>query len=118
MLDLYAMGVASEDEVPPFFYIENPVASGKRAGSAPQIGVNITGVRRDVTIQDVIAVMGSREPSSRDAPRVHRQAFIFVVTTARDPAAEIARLDNIRQAWEGFFSEATGGRMRLETRLR
>jgi hypothetical protein len=118
MLDLYAMGVASEDEVPPFFYVENPVAAGKRAGSAPQTGVNITGTRRDVTIQDVVAVMGPREPSSRDAPRVHRQAFIFVVTTARDPAAEIARLDNIRQAWEGFFSEATGGRMRLETRLR
>ena len=116
MLDLYAMGVASEDEVPPFFYVENPTAAGKRAGSAPQIGVNITGTRRDVTIQDVIAVMGPREPSS--GPRVHRQAFVFVIATARDPAAEIARLDNIRQAWEGFFSQATGGRMRVETHLR
>ena len=115
MLDLYAMGVASEDEVPPFFYIENPSAAGKRAGSAPQIGVTITGTRRDVTIQDVIAVMGPRQPAS--GPRVHRQAFIFVVATGRDPAAEIARLDNIRQAWETFFSEATGGRMRVETRL-
>jgi hypothetical protein len=120
MLDLYAMGAVSEDEVPPFFYVENPIGSGKGAESAPQTGVTFTGTRRDVTIQDVIAAMGPRDPSSRDAPRVHRQAFIYVLSAGRtsDPAAEITKLDGIRQAWEAFFAQATGGRITARTTLR
>jgi hypothetical protein len=120
MLDLYAMGAVSASEVPPFFYVENPIGPGQTKESDPSTGVSFTGIRRDVTIDDVIAVMGSRQPNSRDAPRVHRQAFIYVLSAGRttDASAEIAKLDRIREAWEAFFSQATGDRMRAETRLR
>jgi len=120
MLDLYAMGAVSASEVPPSFYVENPIGPGQTKESNPTTGVSFTGTRRDVTIEDVLAVMGPRQPGSRDAPKVHRQAFIYVLSAGRttDPSAEIAKLDRIRVAWEDFFSQATGGRMRAETRLR
>lgn len=120
LLDLYAMGAVGESEVPPFFYVENPGGTGQTAESNPQTGVSFTGTRRNVTIQDVIAVMGSRQPSSRDSPRVHRQAFIYVLSAGRtsDPSAEIGKLDGIREGWEAFFAQATGDRMSAETRLR
>ena len=60
---------------------------------------------------------GSLAPTSRRAS--HRQAFIYVVGEGRtaDPD-DVALLDRIRVQWETFFSEATDGRMRVETRLR
>jgi hypothetical protein len=50
---------------------------------------------------------------------VHRQAFVYLSTAGRsaDPA-QIAKLDQIRRAWEVFFLQATDGRMQLITSLR
>ena len=43
LLDQYAMGLVAEHEVPPFFYVENPVnvAGGRDAESAPAIGCHL-----------------------------------------------------------------------------
>ena len=69
-------------------------------------------------ISDVIEVMGPRQPSADDSPRVHRQAFLFVVGRGRTAApADLAKIDRIRRAWETFFAQATDGRGRAETRL-
>jgi hypothetical protein len=65
-----------------------------------------------------VAVEGARQPSSTSSARVHRQAFIYVSTSPTTNQAEVAKLDNIRRQWEVFFQQATGGRMRAETRLR
>jgi hypothetical protein len=120
LLDLYVMGVVGEAEVPPFFYVANPAGTNQRPESSPQTGVTFTGTRRDVTIQDVVAAMGPRRPSVDGSPREHRQAFVYVLSVGRtrDPAAEVAKLDAIRQAWATFFARATGERMSAETRLR
>ena len=117
-LDQYAMGLVPPSSVPTFFYVENPTGSGKAPESAPQIGVSFTGTRRDVLIEDVIAVMGMRTPGSADSPRTHRQAFIYIVSNGRtaDPA-QISKLDRIRQDWTSFFLSATENRMTLNTRL-
>lgn len=120
-LDQYAMGLLAESEVPTFFYVENPtnIVPVKERDSAPDVGVTFNGTRRDVLIQDIVAVNGRREPSAADSPRVHRQAFIYVVS--RDRAADggqIDKLDRIRRQWEAFFSAATTGRMRAMTTLR
>lgn len=117
-LDQYAMGLVPPSSVPTFFYVENPTGSSKAAESAPQIGVSFTGTRRDVLIDDVIAVMGTRTPASADSPRTHRQAFIYIVSNGRtaDPA-QISKLDRIRQDWTSFFLSATENRMTLNTRL-
>ena len=120
-LDQYAMGLRQDFEVPPFFYVDQPMNVVPSAGTSgpPQVGVTFNGTRRDVLIQDIIEVEGPRQPSADQSPRILRQAFIYLVGEGRtaDPA-EVARLDRIRVAWEAFFSEATEGRMRAETRLR
>jgi hypothetical protein len=116
-LDQYAMGLIPPSLVPTFFYVESP--SARERGSAPAIGVSFTGTRRDVLINDVVAIHGPRIPSSTDSAKTHRQAFIYVVSAGRTAeAGQITKLDRIRQQWETFFSQATEGRMTASTRLR
>jgi hypothetical protein len=120
-LDLYAIGLIGESEVSPFFYVESPtnVVPMKDKESSPTLNVTFNGTRRDVLIQDIVAANGPRVPSTADAPRVHTQAFVFVVGAGRTASAEqIDKLDRIRRQWEPFFLQATGGRMRVTTDLR
>ena len=120
-LDQYAMGLVPASQVPSFFYVENPmnVAGGRTAESAPRVGVTFNGTRRDVLIDDIIAINGPRIPASTDSPRVHRQAFLLVVGRGRTvDDAQVAKLDRIRRAWETFFQQATEGRMQVVTTLR
>jgi hypothetical protein len=118
-LDQYAMGLVGASGVPPFFYVESPAGTSRTAESGPSIGVSFTGTRREVLIEDVVAIHGPRLPSVADSARVHRQAFIYVVTAGRaTDAGQVAKLDRIRTAWEGFFLQATEGRMTANTRLR
>jgi hypothetical protein len=115
------MGLIPESDVPAFFYVQTPVnvSPSRGADSAPQVGVTFNGTRRDVLIQHVIEVMGPRTPTSAESSRVHRQAFLFVVGNGRSASSgDIAKIDRIRREWEGFFQEATEGRMRAQTRLR
>ena len=112
--DLYAMGLLEPSEVPPAFYVQNPVitdptTTGFDRESAPRTGVSMTGTARVVTIDDVVAAMGPRNPPAAQSPREHRQAWVYVVGRGRtaDPAA-LAKLEGIRRAFEPFFSNATG----------
>ena len=120
LLDQYAMGLVSPSQVPPFFYVQSPtnIAPNRNRESAPQVGVTFNGTRRDVLIDDIIAINGPRVPSADDSPRVHRQAFIYVTTAANPSSADVAKIDRIRVAWEEFFFTATDGRMRAITTLR
>jgi hypothetical protein len=120
-LDQYAMGLRTEAEVPPFFYVDSPsnVSNGATKDSAPRTGVTFNGTRRTVLIQDVVAALGVREPSAAQAPRIHRQAFIHLVSAGRTAdSANVAKIDRFRTAWESFFRGATDGRMDANTRLR
>ena len=116
--DLYAMGLLAESEVPPTFYVDGPSGTGQTKESPPRTGIAFTGTRKAVSIGDVVAAMGPRNPPAARSPRVHRQAWVYLVGRGRtaDPAA-IAKLETIRRAFEPFFSDATGGRMTVETRL-
>ncbi len=120
LLDQYAMGLVDETQVPPFFYVENPtnVSPSRTATANPAVGVTFSGRRRNVAIDDVIAVLGRRVPSAAESPRVYRQAFVYVVSAGKtaEPSA-VQKVDRIRVAWDQFFSQATGSRMRAETRL-
>ena len=119
-LDQYAMGLVAAPDVPMFFYVENPtnLSESKDRESAPKIGITFNGTRRDVLIDDVIAIHGARTPSAAESPRLHRQAFIYVVGQGRNPdAGQVAKLDRIRRQWEEFFLQATDNRMRADTRL-
>jgi hypothetical protein len=116
--DLYAMGLLAESEVPRTFYVESPSGASQSKESAPRTGVSFSGTRREVSIGDVVAAMGRRDPTASRSPRAHRQAWVYVVGRGRaaDPSA-VAKLEGIRAAFEGFFLDATGGRMSVETRL-
>jgi hypothetical protein len=117
-LDQYAMGLLPASSVPTFFYVESPVSTHARE-DAPQIGVTFSGTRRDVLIDDVIAIVGQRSPPSSESTRVHRQGFILLVSAGRSTdATQVDKLNGIRRAWEPFFSQATEGRMRAITTLR
>ena len=117
-LDQYAMGLVPPSAVPSFFYVESPVSTKARE-DAPQIGVTFSGTRREVLVDDVIAIHGARSPSSAESPKVHRQAFILLVSAGRSTdAGQVAKIDLFRRTWEGFFLEATEGRMTAITRLR
>jgi hypothetical protein len=120
LLDQYAMGLVRDIDVPKMFYVENPVpvSSSTTADSAPRVGVTFSGTRRDVLINDVIEIMGGRAPTADVTPKLHRQAFLFVVSRGRtaDPTA-IAKIDRIRRAWEPFYTQATQSRGSVDTRL-
>jgi hypothetical protein len=116
-LDMYAMGLATAAEVPPWFYVESPIARYDRE-DATTANVAFTGTRRNVLIQDVIDALGPRLPAAPDSPRIHRQAYIFVrrSSAAQNPQ-DLSRLSRIRQEFGPFFSRATEGRMTLRTTL-
>ncbi len=119
-LDQYAMGLLSASQVPDFFYVESPtnVSPNADATSAPHIGVTFSGTRRDVSINDVVAVMGERTPTPATSPKVHRQAFVYMVSAgASVDQTQVAKVDTIRKAWESFFAQATSNRMKAVTSL-
>ncbi len=120
-LDQYVMGLIPPDQVPPFFYVESPtnVVPGRDRESSPETGVTFNGTRRDVLINDVIAAMGDRQPSSATAPKAWRQAWIYLVRRGSTASSdEVGRIERWRAAWETFFLQATDGRMRLDAKLR
>jgi hypothetical protein len=120
LLDQYAMGLARDVDVPPMFYVESPtnVSNNAAPESPPRIGITFSGTRRDVLINDIIEIEGRRQPSSEASPKLYRQAFVFVVTNGRTAATTVTtKIDRIRRAWETFYSQATDGRGRVETRL-
>jgi hypothetical protein len=116
-LDMYAMGLATDAEVPPWFFIDSPISTRTRE-TPPIAGITINGTRRDVLIQDVIDALGPRVPSAADSPRVHRQAFVFIRRVGSFPDPEdLPRLRRIREQWPAFFSRATENRMTVRTSL-
>jgi len=119
-LDQYAMGLLAASQVPTFFYVENPanMSASRTRESAPEVGITFNGTRRDVEIGDVVTVLGARIPTAADSARVHRQAFIYLVSNGKtaDPG-QVSKVDTIRKTWETFFLQATDGRMRAVTSL-
>jgi hypothetical protein len=120
-LDLYAMGLVGVGDVPKVFYVDSPtnVSPTRDRESAPRVGVTFNGTRRDVLIQDIVAVAGDRQPSVATSPKTHRQAWIYVISRGTTPsAADLTRLDRLRTAFEPYFRRITENRMTLTTALR
>jgi hypothetical protein len=121
-LDQYAMGLRAPEEVPPFFYVEDPdnfrPNRAFRFSSTPEVGIAFTGTRRDVRIEDVIAALGPRAPDAARAPRLLRQAFVLVADEAA-PATEVRRaaLARIRARFGPYYRQATDGRGAADSTL-
>jgi hypothetical protein len=117
-LDQYLMGIRAPEEVPPFFVVRQPAGAGDTdPGRDPQVGVRFSGLRRDVTVQEVIAAIGPRNPPPGPQAEAWRQGFIFVSVGGPADPALLARVEKLRSAWEGYFRRSTEDRFAVDPRL-
>jgi hypothetical protein len=115
-LDQYLMGLRAPSEVPPFFFVRGPVGTSATRERAPRTGVAFGGTRTDVTIDDVVAALGPRQPEGAGWVRPFRQAYIYVSVGAASAEA-VAKIETIRTAFPAFFLAGTEGRGAVDTRL-
>jgi hypothetical protein len=116
-LDQYLMGVRPPEEVPPVFVVRQPAGAGDTdPGRDPQVGVRFSGLRRDVTVQEVIAAIGPRNPPP-GPQEPWRQAFVFVSVGGPADPALLARVERLRAAWESYFRRSTDDRFAVDPRL-
>lgn len=116
-LDQYLMGLRPASEVPPVFYVANP--SILTTGRSPMVGILFDGTRRDVAVQELIDLYGSRYPDHQISQRRFRLAIVLI-TRAGLPFTDrsIAKVERVRQAFEPYFDRVTGGRASVDTTLR
>lgn len=126
--DLYAMGLLPADEVPDLFFVRDPTGfepaldpfgtpwtGNSRARDEP---VTFTGERVDVTIEDVVAALGPRDPAFGESQTDFR--FAFVVLCRRDrPCSDetLSWVDGVRAGWSDRFAWATGDRAAASTEI-
>jgi hypothetical protein len=66
--------------------------------------------KKNVVVDDIIRVNGARVPDSTSARKSFRMAFVILAKQGTFPtSAEIARVDNLRAAWENYFRDETAG---------
>lgn len=101
-LDLYLMGLARADEVPPSFYIDS-AQPPLGLEYWPPSGVSVSGSRRDFRIEDIIAAMGSRDPSCELAQRTFTVYFVLLAGDAGGVARRVDVMRRIRSARTKIF---------------
>ena len=112
-LDLYLMGLISPAEVPDFFLLKNLAPSGKDANGHPTFKAD----RTRVTIQDVIAAEGPREPDVDHAQREFNTGIVLIVEHGHKPSDELMeRTTGIAKQWIEYWSRTTGGRATMTVR--
>ena len=110
-LDLYAMGLAEADEVSDMFILRNlqPVNEDDRWGPH-------TGDQEIVSIEQVVAAEGPREPPAAAAQKTFNAAFVYLLEPGQTPDADLLRLhaeyrDKVIEHW----AHVTGGRSEITT---
>ncbi len=118
-LDLYLMGLADKEQVPPLALIDSPGIDRNRL---PEVGVTIPGYAQVVTMEQIVAAMGERYPPA-EPDKTFRMAFILLVApdswSDRDPASlhKLRLINNLQNEWEKRFSVLTGGHGLVQTDL-
>ena len=107
-LDLYLMGLISASEVPDFFILWNLTPTGKKDANGHPI---FKADRTKITIQEVIAAEGPRNPDVDHAQKNFNTGFVMVVQHGQSPSKElIERTNGIRTAWMDYWATTTGHR--------
>ncbi|MBV8517935.1 MAG: hypothetical protein JO197_11095 [Acidobacteria bacterium] len=111
-LSLYLMGLASPDEVPPFFYLTDlPMDVSEMP---PDFTFSAT--RNDLTIANVIERMGPRTPAYPEAPHVFRVLFVLVYEPSQPPSEDdIGAMQHYADLLRVRFQHATGSRATILT---
>ncbi len=111
-LDLYLMGLMRPSEVPDFFLLTNLLRVGRNDQGQPVFGAD----RKIVTIQDVIAANGPREPDFEHSQKHFRTGIVAVVMHGKTPSTELVqRATAIGDHWVGYWERATGHRATMTT---
>ena len=111
-LDLYLMGLISPAEVPDFFLLKNLAPAGKDENGHPIFKAD----RTKVTIQDVIAAEGQREPDADHSQRNFNTGMVLIVEHGRQPSQElIERTKGIAKQWVEYWATVTGHRATMTT---
>jgi hypothetical protein len=117
-LDQYLMGLIPPGEVPDSFYVVGADSLADRE-SNPSVDDTFSGTRVDVSIDQIIASEGPRDPDWTTAPKTFKTAFL--VLGKRDQpvsSASAAKIKKYRKRWQGFFRQATDGNGRVKTKLK
>ena len=105
-LDLYLMGMIDKSKVPPMLLIDSP---GVDPGRLPEAGVTISGTAKTVTIDDIIAAMGQRDPDTSTSQKSFKTAFIYITQPGTFASDSIYQIENIRNGFVTRHSILTDG---------
>ena len=113
-VDLYLMGLATPEEVPSTYVIDD---SNPPLGLAynPPSNITVTGKRHDLTIQQVIDAMGPRRPAVASSQHAFKVVFVLVADPSRPVDDDLAKLDQFRSKFVDLFTRATGQRATVQT---
>jgi len=118
-LELYLMGLAPASQVQPMTLLRPaPATPFQPTDLPPPDGTVITATTKTVTIADIIAAEGPREPAYGAAPRLFRAAFV-ILTPAGQTATQqqVDFVEQVRRDWLRRFFFMTAGRAVMETEL-
>ena len=114
-LDLYLMGLIAPSEVPDFFILRNLVPQGRDANGHPVFKAD----RTKVSIQDVIAAEGARQPDVDHSQKNFNTGMVVVVEHGKTPSKELLeRTEGIRLRWMDYWTTTTGHRSTMTTNPR
>ncbi|MBI3317295.1 MAG: hypothetical protein HYZ85_04755, partial [Candidatus Omnitrophica bacterium] len=132
-LDLYSMGLLDPTQVGASFVIENPRLQDGRSirpySEGPYVeiqnsdgsweglyhlgnGTKVLGTKRVITLDEIAALEGMRNPSSSQAPKDFKVAFVTVDNeeeAAIDSLEMNQKLERFRDEFMRFFEEMTRG---------
>ena len=114
-LDQYLMGLRAAEDVPPTFLVEN----ASTAQIDPRVGVGFNGDRREITVDDLIAVDGRRIPDHTVEQRRFRLAMILIVPEgASANPQDLALLERYRDELTSAWPRYSANRGVMEVSLR
>src|SRR5262249_6732989 len=107
-LDQYIMGLRPASDVLDTFVITTPSGTSATRESNPRPNVTVSGVRQNVTINQILQANGARNPNSTTAPKNFRTAVVLLTRQGTQPsAATLNKITLYRLGWESYFYQST-----------
>jgi hypothetical protein len=124
-LDLYCMGLVAAEEVDPVQLLLNPQSrndlvsvNNSKVYSRTTQPIVVEADVQEVMIEQIMEVEGERDPDVGFNAGTIRQAWIYVHRDLSISSyTRIIDLEELRDRWGDYFSEATGGRSTMNTSL-
>ena len=111
-LDLYLMGLATPDEVPDMFILQNLEPVGDERDGP------YTADKETVTMEQVLAAMGPRNPPPERSRKVFNTGFVYFLLPGQEPDPGLLREHaHYRERALEHWRDITGGRGQLTAEL-